>query len=89
MSLVGLPSLFPREKRDLFWIWNYFMQALIAMGPDEGQLAFVRLWRFLNDQQVGTGTIFAGVVVLSMPVTILYLAMQRRFVKGLTAGAME
>jgi len=33
--------------------------------------------------------VFAGVVVLSLPVTMLYLAMQRRFVKGLTAGSIR
>lgn len=72
------------------WIWNDFMQAFIVMGPSRGQLVFVQLWRFLNDQYVKNWNyIFAGVVVLSLPVTILYLAMQRRFVKGLTAGAIK
>jgi ABC-type glycerol-3-phosphate transport system permease component len=48
------------------------------------------LWRFLSDQYVKNwNTIFAGVVVLSVPVTVLYVAMQRRFVKGLTAGSFK
>jgi ABC-type glycerol-3-phosphate transport system permease component len=34
-------------------------------------------------------TIFAGVVVLSLPVTVLYLTMQRRLVAGLTGGAVK
>ena len=34
-------------------------------------------------------TIFAGVVVLSAPVTVLYLLMQRRLIAGLTAGAIK
>ena len=72
------------------WIWNDFMQAFIIMGPSKGQLVFVQLWRFLSDKYVKNWNhIFAGVVVLSMPVTILYLLMQRRFIKGLTAGAIK
>ena len=72
------------------WIWNDFMQAFIIMGPTKGQLVFVQLWKFLNDQYVKNWNhIFAGVVVLSAPVTMLYVAMQRRFVKGLTAGAFK
>jgi len=72
------------------WIWNDFMQALIIMGPSRGQLVFVQLWRFICDKYVKNWNyIFAGVVVLSTPVTILYLAMQRRFIKGLTAGAIK
>ncbi len=72
------------------WIWNDFMQAFIVMGPTRGQLVFVQLWKFLNDQYVRNWNhIFAGVVVLSLPVTVLYVIMQRRFVKGLTAGAVK
>ncbi|MCX7044065.1 MAG: carbohydrate ABC transporter permease [Candidatus Sumerlaeota bacterium] len=72
------------------WIWNDFMAAFVFMGQDRAQLAFVQLWSFLNDQYVKNwNTIFAGVVVLSAPVTILYLLMQRRFIKGLTAGAVK
>lgn len=72
------------------WIWNDFMQAFIIMGTSRGQLVFVQLWRFLSDKYVKNWNyIFAGVVVLSLPVTILYLAMQRRFIKGLTAGAIK
>ncbi|HOZ46854.1 MAG TPA: carbohydrate ABC transporter permease [Candidatus Hydrogenedentes bacterium] len=71
------------------WIWNDFMQAFIIMGP-RSQLVFVQLWRFLSDKYVKNWNhIFAGVVVLSMPVTVFYLLMQRRFVKGLTAGAIK
>ncbi|MCP4644269.1 MAG: carbohydrate ABC transporter permease [bacterium] len=72
------------------WIWNDFMQAFIVMGPSKGQLVFVQLYTFLSDKHVKNWNhIFAGVVVMSMPVTILYLAMQRRFIKGLTAGAIK
>lgn len=71
------------------WIWNDFMQAFIIMGP-RSQLVFVQLWRFMSDKYVKNWNhIFAGVVVLSLPVTILYLSMQRRFIKGLTAGAIK
>lgn len=72
------------------WIWNDFMQAFIVMGTVKGQLVFVQLWRFLSDKYVKNWNyIFAGVVVLSAPVTFLYLLMQRRFIKGLTAGAIK
>ena len=72
------------------WIWNDFMQAFIIMGTSKGQLVFVQLYRFLSDKYVKNWNyIFAGVVVLSLPVTLLYLVMQRRFIKGLTAGAIK
>jgi raffinose/stachyose/melibiose transport system permease protein len=72
------------------WIWNDFIQAFIVMGPGRGQLAFVQLYGFLQDKYVQNWSrLFAGAVVLSLPVTALYVTMQRRFVKGLTAGAVK
>lgn len=72
------------------WIWNDFMQAFIIMGTTRGQLVFVQLYQFLSDKYVKQWNhIFAGVVVMSLPVTLLYLVMQRRFIKGLTAGALK
>jgi len=72
------------------WIWNDFMQAFIIMGNNKGQLVFVQLHRFFTDQYVKDwGRLFAAAVVLAAPVTILYVAMQRHFVKGLTAGSFR
>jgi raffinose/stachyose/melibiose transport system permease protein len=72
------------------WIWNDFIQAFIVMGAEGRQFVFVRLYELLQDRYVKNWShIFAGVVTLSIPVTALYVAMQRRFVKGLTAGAVK
>ena len=66
------------------------MTATIYMGPEKAQLVFVQLNKFLNDKYVKNWNyIFAGVVLLSAPVTLLYIAMQRRFIKGLTAGSYK
>jgi len=72
------------------WIWNDFIQAFIVMGPGKGQLAFVQLYGFLQDKYVKDWShLFAGAVVLSVPVTVMYLIMQRQFLKGLTGGAVK
>ena len=72
------------------WIWNDFIQAFVIMGPTHGQLAFVQMYTFLQDQYVKDWSrLFAGSVVLSLPITAVYVAMQRQVVKGLTAGAVK
>jgi raffinose/stachyose/melibiose transport system permease protein len=71
------------------WIWNDFMAAFILVGP-KAQLVFVQLWHMINDQYMKRWDyVFAGVTLLSVPVTILYVIMQRHFIKGLTAGAVK
>jgi raffinose/stachyose/melibiose transport system permease protein len=72
------------------WIWNDFIQAFVIMGPGRGQLAFVQMYAFMQDQYVKNWShLFAGSVVLSLPITVVYVAMQRQVVKGLTAGAVK
>jgi raffinose/stachyose/melibiose transport system permease protein len=72
------------------WTWNDFVQAYIIMGPSRAELAFVTLWSYMSDKYVRNwDVIFAGVVTLSAPVTLLYLGMQRYFIKGLTAGSLK
>lgn len=72
------------------WIWNDFIQAFVIMGPGRGELAFVQMYAFLQDQYVKDWShLFAGTVVLSLPITVVYVAMQRQVVKGLTAGAVK
>jgi raffinose/stachyose/melibiose transport system permease protein len=72
------------------WIWNDFIQAFIVMGSEGNRFVFVKLYELLQDKYVKDWShIFAGVVTLSIPVTVLYVVMQRRFVKGLTAGAVK
>ena len=38
---------------------------------------------------IDDGLMCAGVLILSLPVTILFLVFQRDFVKGLTSGALQ
>lgn len=72
------------------WIWNDFLTAMVLMGEDRAQLAFLQLNKLFNSMYVKNwDTIFAGAVVLTLPVTILFLTMQRRLIKGLTAGAVK
>jgi ABC-type glycerol-3-phosphate transport system permease component len=66
-------------------LWRSFSPCLLVLLS-----AFKTNPEIIRDQYVRNWNhIFAGVVVLSLPVTVLYVIMQRRFVKGLTAGAVK
>ena len=43
------------------------------------------LWPVMTDW----GMLFAGMVIASVPLLVLYLAMSRQFISGLTAGALK
>ncbi len=44
---------------------------------------------FQGKFSIDYGLMTAGVLILSLPVTILFLAFQRDFVKGLASGALK
>lgn len=71
------------------WIWNNLLFPLVFLSNDNlktlpiGLLAF--RGRFLTDYP----TMFAGVVLSSLPLIIAYLALQNQFMRGITAGSVK
>jgi ABC-type glycerol-3-phosphate transport system permease component len=72
--------------------WGDLLVATVLSGPSTHTVTVV-LESFLSDQQVGTlpayGELMAASIVSALPVVILYLALQRWLVTGLTGGAVK
>ena len=72
--------------------WGDFVFArYISFGTSSGQNVAVGLFNFLNQDQIGKRyTMFcAGGVVVAIPVTILFLFLQKYYVEGVTGGAVK
>lgn len=72
--------------------WGDFMTArYIAFGYDQSYNVAVGLWSFLTNDQIGSSyTLFcAGGVLVAIPVTILFMLLQRYYVEGVTGGAVK
>jgi raffinose/stachyose/melibiose transport system permease protein len=69
------------------WIWNDFIDPLIILGPSRGTTVTTGIYRSIGQYQADFGSVFALMVLATLPVLIFYLALQRHFVKGLTSGA--
>lgn len=70
--------------------WNEFLFALVIMNRPEHQTLPVWLQTF-NEGARGTdwAAVMAGSVLMSIPVIVFFLLVQRRMVGGLTAGAVK
>ena len=53
------------------------------------ETATVWLASFITQEQVDWGGLMAGATMLSIPIVILFLLVQRHFATGLTAGAVK
>lgn len=70
--------------------WNDFMVSLYLLGMDNSPLPLALV--NMRQQTIGVidyGLTTAGVVVLTVPAFILFLALQRYYIKGMTSGAVK
>ena len=72
--------------------WGDFVFArYIAFGTSAGMNVAVGLYNWLNKDQIGSCyTMFcAGGVLVAVPVTVLFLFLQKYYVEGVTGGAVK
>jgi alpha-glucoside transport system permease protein len=72
------------------WVWNDLLVALVFLGPGANAPMTVAVKNNLIGQQgQGWNLVTAGGILTMVVPIILFLAMQRYFVRGLTAGSVK
>jgi multiple sugar transport system permease protein len=69
--------------------WNDFLWPLIVTSSDEMRTLPVGLALLARKNTVNWGQTMAGTVMAAGPMIIVFLLLQRRFIEGLTAGAVK
>jgi len=92
IRLVLLPLLMPGLVTTGIYIfvtsWNEYLFAMMLSGENVRTVT-VALQHFIGEFTVQWGLLTAGGTLIAIPVTILFLLVQRRLVGGLTAGAVK
>ncbi|WP_342361829.1 carbohydrate ABC transporter permease [Terrarubrum flagellatum] len=70
-------------------IWNDFFFPLVFIQTDSRKTLPQGLTVFMGEYATDWGVLFAGLTIAALPLSIVYLAMSRRFVSGMTAGAVK
>ncbi len=68
--------------------WNEYLFAMMLSGQSVRTVT-VALQLFIGEFTIQWGLLTAGGTLIALPVTILFLLVQRRLVGGLTAGAVK
>ena len=71
------------------WVWNDLLNALVFVGPGENQPLTIALVQLLGQQGQGWQLLTAGGLVTMIVPIIVFLSLQRYFVRGLTAGSVK
>ena len=68
--------------------WNNFIFALILTGPDRRTLP-VAVFNFISGDEIDWGGLSAAATVITLPILLLILLVQRHIVQGMTAGGLK
>lgn len=71
------------------WIWNDFLNPMYILGSRAGRTITTGIYNAIGAYTSQWNLVFANVILASIPIVLLYLFMQKQFMKGLTAGAVK
>ena len=69
--------------------WNDFFIPLIFLQRDGMQTLPLAIFNFVGQYNNNWSLIFASVIISSLPLIVLFLILQRYFIKGIAAGALR
>jgi len=70
-------------------IWNDFLMPMLVLPSGEPKTMVVEIYRYIGEFSSRWDMIFAGTALSVVPVLIVFVALQRYFVKGISAGATK
>lgn len=83
------PGFFAAAILSFIAVWNDFLFGLSLSADENAQPVTVAISRFNGEHVIAYGQLAAAAIVVTIPLVILVLVLQRRIVSGLTAGAVK
>lgn len=92
-SAVFLPLLAPVTATTAIrcgvGMWNDYILAKCMLNHVKYPTLMVSIYAFFGDRVNEYGLAFAGIILASLPMIIIYIALQKYFIKGIVAGAVK
>jgi len=89
---VGMPLVIPALVVVIIFnalnVWNEFILASIIFIEDKYMPLQAALLQYSGEQVTNHVLVMTALTVTALPIILLYVRMQKQFVKGVTAGAM-
>ncbi|MCM3699903.1 carbohydrate ABC transporter permease [Paenibacillus macerans] len=86
---VSQPGLAAGALLSAIYVWNDFLVAFSFTTKDELRLLSVGLYNYITQYGINWGQLMAAVVISVIPVVVLFVCLQSKFVDGLSAGAVK
>jgi len=86
---MSVPALASFAIFQFLWTWNDLLVALIFLGPGENQVLTVMVAGLVGAQQQGWQLLTAGAFISMVVPLLVFISLQRYFIRGLTAGSVK
>ncbi|CCN45964.1 putative ABC-type sugar transport system,permease component [Vibrio nigripulchritudo MADA3029] len=70
-------------------IWNDFFFPLIFIQSPEWKTLAQGLTAFFGEYSINYGVLYAGLTLAALPMIVIFIVQSRRFITGMTAGAIK
>lgn len=86
---IGRPAIVTMVLLVFMWTWNEFLLALVMISDEAHRTAPLGLSAFQSRYGVDVPGVSAASVFVAAPVVVLYVLMQRQFLRGMLAGSLK
>ncbi len=89
MLPLARPALVIAAIQNAVPIWNDFFFPLVLITNERLKTLPQGLTVFMGEYNTDWGVLFAGLTLAALPITLVYIALSRQFIAGLTQGAIK
>ena len=86
---LSKPAIATLVVMQAFQIWNDYLMSSLFVSTNELKTVTVAIQALFSQQTSDYTTAFAAIAISVIPVCILFIALQKYFVKGMTVGAVK
>jgi raffinose/stachyose/melibiose transport system permease protein len=69
--------------------WSEFVIAVTFLQNDNNVTAIVKFYSLTGQYSTDWGEMLAAAIIIVLPVVVVFVLLQRRFIEGMTAGAVK
>lgn len=70
-------------------MWNDYILAKCMLNHVKYPTLMVSIYQFFGDRVNEYGLAFAGIILASLPMIVIYISLQKYFIRGIVAGAVK
>jgi raffinose/stachyose/melibiose transport system permease protein len=86
---LGRPAVLTMVVIVSMWTWNEFLLALVMVSDEGLRTAPLGLAFFQGRNTSDLALLAAGSVIVATPIVVLYLLLQRQFIRGMLSGSVK